>query len=56
MWWEGLPLWTVLALVALELLFYAFFGATVWRVVGRRRQEESRNQGEEETSPDPNRH
>tara|TARA_R100001510_G_C7619160_1_gene180501 strand:+ start:135 stop:278 length:144 start_codon:yes stop_codon:yes gene_type:complete len=47
MWWEGLPIYVLAGLVGLELLFYAFFGATVWRIVGRRRQEEPKPREEE---------
>tara|TARA_Y100001937_G_scaffold128519_1_gene205621 strand:+ start:1702 stop:1854 length:153 start_codon:yes stop_codon:yes gene_type:complete len=42
MWFDGLPIYVLAGLVALELLFYAFFGATVWRIVGRRRLKWSR--------------
>ncbi len=47
MWWEGLPVYVVLGLVVLELLVYAFFGATVWRIAGRGRQEEPKPREEE---------
>lgn len=53
MWWEGLPIYVLLGLIALELLTYAFAGSVIWRWVGGRRGVLEKPKEEEET-PDPN--